>query len=149
MSLKAKLTNDLKEAMKSGDQVKKDTVRTLRGAIRNAEIDSGHDLADEEILAIIDKQAKQRRDSIEQYQKANRSDLVEQEQQELAVIETYLPQQLSDEEIRARVEATIAELGVTDMKGMGLLMKRLTDELKGRADGKRISQIVRELLSGK
>jgi len=89
MSLKAKLTNDLKEAMKSGDQVKKDTVRTLRGAIRNAEIDSGHDLADEEILAIIDKQAKQRRDSIEQYQKANRSDLVEQEQQELAVIETY------------------------------------------------------------
>ncbi len=147
MSLKDQLTNDLKEAMKSGDQIKKDTVRALRGAIRNVEIDSRRDLTDEEILAIIHKQAKQRRDSIEQYQKANRSDLVEQEQQELAIIEVYLPQQLSDDEIRARVETAIAELGVSDMKGMGLVMKRLTAELKGRADGKRISQLVRELLS--
>ncbi len=144
MNLKIKLTNDLKEAMKSGERVKRDTIRTLRGAIRNAEIDSGHDLTDEEILTIISKQAKQRRDSIEQYQRANRSDLVEQEQQELTIIKTYLPQQLSDAEIRARAEELIAELGVTDMKGMGLVMKSLTNELKGRADGKRISQITRE-----
>lgn len=149
MNLKDKLTNDLKEAMKSGDQVKKDTVRALRGAIRNAEIDSRRDLSNEEILAIINKQGKQRRDSIEQYQKANRGDLVEQEQQELAIIEVYLPQQLSDDEIRARVETAIAELGVNNMQGMGLVMKHLTGELKGRADGKRISQIVRELLSSK
>ncbi len=149
MSLKDQLTNDLKEAMKSGEQVKKETVRALRGAIRNVEIDSRRDLTDEEILAIIAKQAKQRRDSIEQYQKANRSDLVEQEQQELAIIEAYLPQQLTDAEIKTRVETAIAELGVSDMKGMGPVMKRLTAELKGRADGKRISQLVRELLSNK
>ncbi|HEY85910.1 MAG TPA: GatB/YqeY domain-containing protein [Chloroflexi bacterium] len=149
MNLKDKLTNDLKEAMKSGDQVKKDTVRALRGAIRNAEIDSRRDLSNEEILAIINKQGKQRRDSIEQYQKANRGDLVEREQQELAIIEVYLPQQLSDDEIRARVETAIAELGVNNMQGIGLVMKHLTGELKGRADGKRISQIVRELLSSK
>ncbi len=149
MSLKDQLTNDLKEAMKSGEQVKKETVRALRGAIRNVEIDSRRDLTDEEILDIINKQAKQRRDSIEQYQKANRSDLVEQEQQELAIIEAYLPQQLTDAEIKTRVETAIAELGVSDMKGMGPVMKRLTVELKGRADGKRISQLVRELLSNK
>ncbi|HHJ06409.1 MAG TPA: GatB/YqeY domain-containing protein [Anaerolineae bacterium] len=149
MSLKDPLTNDLKEAMKSGEQVKKETVRALRGAIRNVEIDSRRDLTDEEILDIINKQAKQRRDSIEQYQKANRSDLVEQEQQELAIIEAYLPQQLTDAEIKTRVETAIAELGVSDMKGMGPVMKRLTVELKGRADGKRISQLVRELLSNK
>ncbi len=149
MSLKDQLTYDLKEAMKSGNQVKKDTIRALRGAIRNAEIDSKGKLSEEEILTIIAKQAKQRRDSIKQYQKANRSDLVEQEQQELAIIEVYLPQQLSDDEIRARVETAIAELGVKNMKGMGLVMKRLTTELKGRADGKRISQFVKELLSNK
>ena len=149
MRLKDQLTNDLKEAMKSGDRVKKETVRALRGAIRNVEIDSRRDLTDEEILDIINKQAKQRRDSIEQYQKANRSDLVEQEQQELAIIEAYLPQQLTDAEIKTRVETAIAELGVSDMKGMGPVMKRLTVELKGRADGKRISQLVRELLSNK
>ena len=149
MSLKDQLTNDLKEAMKSGEQVKKETVRALRGAIRNVEIDSRRDLTDEEILDIINKQAKQRRDSIEQYQKANRSDLVEQEQQELAIIEAYLPQQLTDAEIKTRVETAIAELGVSDMRGMGPVMKRLTVELKGRADGKRISQLVRELLSNK
>jgi hypothetical protein len=98
-------------------------------------------------LEVISKQAKQRRDSVEQYQKAARMDLVEQEQQELDIIETYLPRQLSDEEITVRAKTAITELGVMDMKGMGPVMKLLTSELKGRADGKRISQIVRQLLS--
>ncbi len=146
MDIKTQLTNDLKEAMKSGDAVRKETVRLLRGAIKNAEIDAGHPFSDEEALAVIAKQAKQRRDSIEQYKQANRADLVAEEEAELAVIESYLPAQLSDEEITARAQAVIAELGVTDMKGMGQVMKRLSAELKGVADGKRISQIVRGLL---
>jgi len=147
MTLKEKLTADLKEAMKQGDAVRKETIRALRGAIRNAEIDRGRELTDAETLDVIARQAKQRRDSIEQYRKGNRPDLVEQEQRELAVIEAYLPRQLTDDEIAARVDAVIAELGVTDMKGMGAVMKRLTAELKGQADGKRISQVVRQRLS--
>ncbi len=147
MDIKTKLTNDLKDAMKSGDVTRKETIRLLRGAIKNAEIDGGHPLDDAETLAILSKQAKQRRDSIEQYTQAGRLDLVEQEQAELEIIETYLPKQLSDEEITARAKAVIAELGVTDMKGMGQVMKQLSAELKGVADGKRISQIVRGLLS--
>jgi uncharacterized protein YqeY len=147
MELKKKLTEDLKQAMKGGDALRKNTVRALRGAIRNAEIEIGRDLTEAEILEVISKQAKQRRDSVEQYQKAARMDLVEQEQQELDIIETYLPRQLSDEEITVRAKTAITELGVMDMKGMGPVMKLLTSELKGRADGKRISQIVRQLLS--
>ncbi len=147
MDKKTQLALDLKEAMKSGDTVRKNTIRALRGAIRNAEIDTGHDLNDEECLAVINKQAKQRRDSIAQYKLASRMDLVEQEQNELHVIETYLPRQLSDAEITARAKTVIAELGAVDAKSMGPVMKRLTVELKGVADGKRISQIVRVLLT--
>ncbi|MFQ5577143.1 MAG: GatB/YqeY domain-containing protein [Anaerolineae bacterium] len=147
MDLTEKLAADLKTAIKSGQAVKKETIRALRGAIHNAEIDAGRSLSAEEILTVIDGQAKQRRDSIDQYQKANRADLVQQEAQELAIIETYLPQQLSDEEIEARAKAVIAELGVTGPKGMGPVMQRLTGELKGVAGGKRISRIVRVLLA--
>ena len=148
MGLKERLMQDLKEAMKSGDDLKRNTVRILRGAVRNVEIDVGHDLSEEDVLAVIAKQAKQRRDSIEQFQQANRLDLVELEQQELTIIETYLPQPMTDEEITQAAQAVIAETGVTDMKGMGPVMGRLSKELKGRADGKRISQIVRSLLTG-
>ena len=146
MDIRTKLTDDLKTAMKSGDTVRKETVRLLRGAIKNAEIDAGHPLTDEQALAIVAKQAKQRRDSIKQYLQANRSDLAETEQAELAIIEAYLPRQLTDEEISERASAVIAELGVSDMKGMGQAMGRLSQALKGIADGQRISQIVRGLL---
>ncbi|RME47344.1 MAG: GatB/YqeY domain-containing protein [Caldilineae bacterium] len=147
MNLKERLTADLKEAMKQGDAVRKETIRALRNAIRNAEIDRRRELTDAELLDVVARQAKQRRDSIEQYRQGNRPDLVEQESRELTIIETYLPRQLTDDEIAARADAVIAELGVTDMKGMGAVMKRLTTELKGQADGKRISQIVRQRLS--
>lgn len=147
MTLKERLMNDLKSAMKSGDQVQKDVIRILRGAIRNVELEQGHELTDDEALKVIMKQAKQRRDSIEQFQDAGRQDLVEVEQQELQILEKYLPTQLSNEEIQAKAEAAIAELGVTDMKGMGQIMGKLTKELSGVADGKRISAIVRQLLN--
>lgn len=107
----------------------------------------GHELSDDEALVVLVKQAKQRQDSIEQFQQAGRTDLVEEEQQQLEIIETYLPQQLADEEIEARARTVIAELGVTDMKGMGKVMGRLSPEMRGVADGKRISDTVRRLLS--
>lgn len=147
MNLKDQLMQDMKIAMKAGDNLKKETVRLLRSAVRNVEIDLGHELSNEEALAILGKQAKQRRDSIEQYQQAGRADLAEREAQELAIVDAYLPRQLSDDEITDRAKAAIAELGLSGMAAMGPAMKRLSTELKGQADGKRISRIVRSLLN--
>ena len=147
MDLKTQLTNDLKTAMKSGDVVRKDTIRALKSAIKNAEIAGGDTLSDEDVLKVLIKQAKQRKDPIEQFRKANRLDLSEQEEKELAVIEAYLPKQLSDDEIAERAKLVIADLGIDNMKGMGQVMQRLSKDLAGIADGKRISQVVRALLS--
>lgn len=146
MSLKDQLNNDLKAAMRSGDKMRTQTLRLLKSAIRYAEIEAGTELDDPDLINIIVKQAKQRRDSIEEFKKGKRDDLVEAEATELAILETYLPAQLSEEEIRAKAEAVIAELGVSDMKGMGQVMGRLMAELKGQADGKVVNQIVRQLL---
>lgn len=145
--LKEQLNQDLKAAMREGDAVRRDAIRALRGAVRNAEIDGGTPLDNAAVLDVLMRQAKQRRDSIEQFQEAGRTDLVEMEQRELDIIEAYLPQQLGDDAIEAEAKAVIAELGVSDMKGMGPVMGRLTQSLKGQADGKRISAIVRQLLS--
>ena len=147
MGIKERLMQDLKDAMKQGDGATRDTIRALRSAIRNVEIDARKELSDEEAMAIIAKQAKQRRDSIVQFRQGNRLDLVADEERELLIIEAYLPQQLSDAEIEAKAKETIANLSVTDIKGMGKIMGKLTQELKGRADGKRISDIVKQLLS--
>ena len=147
MTLKEQLAQDLKDAMRQGDELKKNTIRYVRSAIKNVEIDTGHDLSDEEVMAVLIKQAKQRRDSMEQFLQGNRPDLAEQEEKELVLIEAYLPKQLSDEEIKTRAEAVIAEMGVTDIKSMGQVMGRLSKEMQGVADGKRISEVVRALLS--
>lgn len=146
MSLKDQINNDLKEAMRSKDQQRLDTLRMLKSAVKYSEIDAGHELDDQELLAVIGKEAKQRRDSIAEFEKGHRADLVQKEQAELAILETYLPRQLSADEIRQRARAVIADMGVTDIKGLGPVMKRLTAELKGQADGKLISQVVRDLL---
>lgn len=147
MTLKEQLDNDLKTAMKSGNAVQKNVVRTIRGAIQNVELVSKTPLSDAEILDLITKQAKQRRESIDQFRQGNRLDLVEQEEAELAVLEAYLPTQLSDAEIEARARAVIEEMDVADMTGVGQIMGRLSKELKGVADGKRINAVVRTLLS--
>lgn len=171
MSLKDQLMQDLKEAIKSGDETRKATVRLLRAALSAAEIEKragfvesqkarGIDvehlaldeaqfaLSDEEALAVLHKQAKQRRDSIAEFQKGGRDDLVAAEQAELAIIEAYLPRQMTLDEVRAAARRAAAELGVSDMSGMGTLMKHLMAELKGRADGRLVNQAVREVLSG-
>lgn len=148
MSIIDQINSDLKNAMKSGQKELVTTLRSLKSAVRYAEIDAGGKLNDEAMIGVLSKQAKQRRDSIAEFEKAGRSDLVAQEMAELQVIETYLPAQLSEEEIRAKVQAVIAQLNVTDAKGMGQVMKQVMADLKGQVDGKTVNQIVRQLLSG-
>jgi uncharacterized protein YqeY len=146
MSIKDQLNADLKDAMKSKDKTRTETIRGVKSAIRYAEIEAGSELDDKGVLGVVAKEAKQRRDAIAEFQKAGRVDLVEKESTELAILEDYLPAQMSEDEIKARAKAVIAELGVTDTKGMGQVMKRMMADLKGQGDGKIVSQIVRELL---
>ena len=150
MTLEERLDADLKDAMKSNDTTRKLAIRAVKTAITEAKV-SGTEaktVNDADVLAIITKQVKQRRDSIIEYNKGGRPDLAVQEQAEIAVLEVYLPQQLSEAEIRERAQAVIAELGVTDMKGFGSVMKRLSADLRGIADGQIINRVVRELLGG-
>ncbi len=147
MNLKEQLNNDLKEAMKGREKVKTNTLRNLRAAMRYAEIDSGAELDDAGVLDVIAKQAKQHRDSITEYSKAGRTDLVDEEAAELVILEHYLPAQLSEVEIKEKAQVIINQLGVTDMKGVGLVMKQLMVDLKGQADGKVVSQVVRQILT--
>jgi uncharacterized protein len=147
MSLIDQLNNDLKESMKSGDKFRTEVLRGLKSAIKYVEIEARGEMSDQDVEAVIAKQAKQRRDSMDEFKKGGREDLVEREAAELAILETYLPEQMSEDEIRGKVEAAIAELGVTDMKGMGQVMQRVMADLQGQADGKIVNQIVRECLS--
>jgi uncharacterized protein len=149
MTLEEKLSADLKDAMRSGDETRKLAIRSVKTAITEAKVSGpeAHALTDQDVLAIIAKQIKQRRDSAAEFAKGGRGDLVAQEEAEIAVLIAYLPEQLDDAAIRQRAEAVIAELGVTDLKGMGPVMKRLSAELRGQADGQTINRIVREILS--
>ena len=141
------IDTDLKQTLRSGDKLRLNTLRGLKSSIKYAEIEAGGELDEQQVVGVIAKQAKQRRDSIAELEKAGRTDLGEQEAAELAIIEQYLPAQMSEAEIRAKAQDVISELGVTDMKGMGLVMKRLMPELQGQADGKFVSDVVRQLLS--
>ncbi len=149
MSLLDTINADLKNAMKRGDDAAKRALRSVKAAITRAEKDKGNrPLTDEEIIAVLRKQAKQRQDSIEAYRNAGREDLVAEEAAELAVIETYLPQLMSEEEIRELAQKVIEELGATSPRDMGKVMGRLMPQLKGKADGRLVNQVVRNLLAG-
>lgn len=147
MSFKDQLNEDLKIAMKSGEKIRTETLRSLKSAIKYAEIQAGNELDDNGVLGVVKQQAKQRRDSMAEFEKGNRADLIEKEAAELAVLERYLPAQLPEAEIEAKARAIIAALGVTDAKGTGQVMKQLMAELKGQADGSVINQVVRRLLA--
>lgn len=146
MSLKQQLQDDLKEAMRGGDAARRDVLRLMMAAIKQAEVDSQKALDDAGVQDVLTKQAKQRRESITDYENAGRADLAAGEQAELAIIEVYLPQMMSEAEVRAVAAELIAELGVTDAKGMGQVMGRLMAQLKGKADGRVVNQVVRDLL---
>jgi hypothetical protein len=147
MSIRSRIDADLKESMKAGDKRRTETLRNLKSAIKYAEIEAGTDnLDDTGIMGVIGKQAKQRRDSIAEFEKGGRTDLVEQERAELEIIESYLPAQMTEAEIMQKAQEVIAELGATHMKDMGPVMSRLMADLKGQADGKVVNQVVRQLL---
>lgn len=146
MDFKERLRTDVAAAMRQGDAEKRDTLRLLLAAIKQAEVDGQTSLDNDGVQAILMKQAKQRRESIADFEKANRPEMVAAEKAELAIIESYLPKMLDREEVRDIAAKTIAELGVTDAKGMGKVMGRLMAQLKGKADGSLVNQVVRELL---
>ena len=146
MSLMEQLTADMKVAMKQGEKERLSVIRLVRGAVRQAEIDGKKTLTDDEIIDVITKEVKMRRDSIEEFERGGRTDLVEKTQAEIAILMPYLPAQLSEDEIRALVEAAVAEAGAVTAKDMGKVMGALMPRVKGRADGKIINEIVRSLL---
>ena len=147
MSLKEQLTNDMKEAMKAHDKDRLAVIRMVRGAVRQQEIDGKKELGDEDVLAVIGKEVKMRRDSIEEFRKGGREDLVEKTEAEIAVLMPYLPAQLSEEEIRGLVPAAVEQTGAASPKDMGKVMGVLMPKVKGRADGKTVNAIVRSMLA--
>ena len=148
MSLKERIEADLKEAIRGGDEARKRALRTLITAISRAarEGDTFRELSDDEILQVIAKEAKKREEAIEMYAQGGREDLVAAEKAELEVLRQYLPRQLTREEIEARAREVIAEVGANSPRDMGKVMKVLMAEMRGRADGRVVSEIVRELL---
>lgn len=149
MSLKDKLTEDLKQAMRQGDELGRSTLRLVMAAIKNAEIEKRRELEEGELLAIIAKEAKQRRESIAQFERGGRQDLADREEAELQILLAYLPEQLSREEIEAQARQIIAEVGAASPAQMGQVMRRLMPLMQGKADGKLVSRVVKELLTGK
>ena len=148
MSIKDQLTADMKQAMKDREagKLRLSVIRMVRANIKNVEINDKKELTDDEVLAVLVKEVKMRQDSLEEFAKAGREELVEQAKQEIAILRKYLPEQLSDEELKALVEEAVAETGAAGPKDMGKVMAALMPKTKGRADGKRINTMVRELL---
>ncbi len=146
-NLKQKLDDDLKAAMKSGDKQKRSTIRLLMAAINNAEIARRAALADADILGVIAKEVRQHQESIEAFKQGNRQDLVTQEEAEMAILQAYLPQQLTREEIMEAVRRVIAEIGAEGPGDKGKVMPKIIAELKGKADGREINAVVTELLN--
>lgn len=147
MGIKEQVKIDMVTAMKAQDKDRLATVRLIQSALRKKEIDSQKDIDDAGMVALLQNMAKQRRDSIEQFKKGNRDDLVQKEEKELVIIESYLPAQLSAADLEKLVLATIQELGATSMKDMGNVMKAVSAKAAGQADGSVISQVVRAKLS--
>jgi uncharacterized protein len=148
MSLKEQITSDMTAAMKAQDAARTSTLRMVKAAIMNREKDGGGELTDEDVQKLLRSQVKQRRDSVEQYQKANRQDLADKELTEIAIIEDYLPQGASQAEIDQAVTDAIAETGASSMKDMGGVMKAAMARLAGKnADGKMVSETVKAKLS--
>ena len=153
MGLREQLMDDLKEAMRQRDERRKTTIRSVLAAIKQAETEldaSGEriHLDDDDILAVIAKQAKQRQESITEFRRGGREDLVAEEEVELAILQTYLPQQMTREEITIEAQQVIDEVGASSPRDIGKVMKPLMARLWGRADGKVANQVVRELLAG-
>ncbi len=148
MSLKERITSDLTDSMKAKDAARTSTLRMVKAAIKNREIEKGGELSDDEMAKLLQSLVKQRRDSVEQYEKGNRQDLADKERAEITVIESYLPQAATREEIERAVADAISETGATSMRDMGAVMKSVQGRLAGRnADNRTVSEIVKARLS--
>ena len=143
MSIREQILADIKEAMKAKDEFKRDTLRTLNAALKQVEVDQRIEMTDEVVLPLLQKEIKKRADSVELYLKGEREDLAKKEQGEIDLIKAYLPAQLSDEELKAKIEAIIQKVG----KNLGAVMKMAKDEIGASAEAKRISVIAKELLA--
>ena len=144
--LKDVIFEDLKKAMKARDEVKVRTLRMVVAAIKNKLVDK-KDLGDEDVIEILTKEAKLRKDSIEEYTKANRDDLAQSEKEELEIIREYLPEKMGEDELRNIIIEAIDEQQVNSPSGLGLIMKTVMPKVKGRADGKQVNKMVRDILS--
>jgi uncharacterized protein YqeY len=147
MSLKEQLASDLKDAMREGDEARKSAIRMCTWAIKNAEVEKGAALSDADVLSLIGREAKRRRESIEEFGKAGRQDLVTREQAELEVLQSYLPPPISRDEIAQAAREVIAEVGAGGPRDKGKVMPVLIGRLAGRAEGREINEVVTELLA--
>ena len=147
MSLKERLMEDLKTSMKDKDILRKNTITMVRAAIKQEEVDKRIDLDDEGIIQIMGKQLKEKRNSIEEFRKGNRQDLVDQAEAEIAILLEYLPKQLTEEELTEIVKEVLDQGGYTSMKDMGKIMKDVMPKVQGKADGNMVNQVVRKILA--
>ena len=148
--LKNQLQDQLKQAMKDQNELQKSVLRMLLSAVTYYEINkggAGYEATDEDVLSVIDKQVKQRKDSIEQFEKAGRQELADKEKEEMTILEKYLPEQMSEEEVRAIVKNAITQSGATSAADIGKVMGAVMPQVKGKADGNIVGRIVRECLS--
>jgi uncharacterized protein YqeY len=146
MTLKEQLRLDMADAMRTGDKVMRDTLRLLLAAIKQTEVDEQRTLSDEDVQAVMSKQAKLRRESIADYERAGRDDIADREKAELQIIESYLPQMMSREEIVERATETIEQVDASGPEDTGRVMGRLMPQVKGKADGRLVNEVVRDLL---
>ena len=144
--LKEKLMEDLKNSMKEKNEVRKNTIQMVRAAILQIEKDTGITVEDDKIIEIIAKEVKSKKDALVDFEKAERADLIEQTNTEIAILQEYLPKQLTKEEIKKELEIVIAEVGATSMKDMGMVMKEAKARIGAAADGRTINEVVKELL---
>ena len=144
--LRDRISDEMRAAMKAREQTRVSTLRMLMAAMKNTQVEKGHELSDDEVVEVVAREAKRRRESMEAFEKGGRAELVEKEGAELAVLEAYLPEQLGEDELGALVDEAIAETGASSPKEMGAVMKVVMGKVKGRADGAAVSAMVRARL---
>ncbi|MFP3895511.1 MAG: GatB/YqeY domain-containing protein [Anaerolineales bacterium] len=147
MSLKERLMSDLKDAMREGDQIRKDAIRMVRAAVKNKEIELQQEISDEKVIEIISQEVKRRKEAIEMFEKGGRDDLVEREKAQLEILLAYMPEQMSREEVKEVVQEIVEDMNATSIRQLGPVMGRAMEELKGRAEGNVVNEVAREILS--
>lgn len=148
MSLKIRISDDMKSSMRAGDKRRLGVIRLILAAIKQREVDERIELDDEQVIAVLEKMTKQRRDSLEQYENAGRDDLADQERFELEILKDYLPEQLGEEELTALIDSVLAETGASSLKDMGKVMGALKPRVQGRADMGQVSATIKSRLGG-